>query len=476
MASSANKKNVPKSLSSSSGLKSFVNRSQPLRPTTSHKWEIGKGAGSQVASFLIKTIALESIRRFSRSKCPLLWSGLQGLQVLCYPPLNWLQCWKPFGFLIKRMQLISRPLLVLSVVDALSDHSDCSKLPSNHTENSPSDDEPQLGSLSPSSSLILHPNPSTVNDHPEGLLSIDWLDQLHKELEIQGISLPERLNREELQRFYGAANGDMSNFLSSVKKTISWRETYRILSEEELEIWSNVVFWHGLDVKHRPCLIIRLGMGCRLPSCNRPQFVQAIVSQVEYGVLHLVSGENPQITVLVDCHGVSPLRFPMQSLRYCCNIFQDHFPNVLGCLIIIRLPSVVRVIAQTFIQVLKPTTKRKLRIEGVTYKKFLSEFFQAVPSYLGGQCTCTGCTKLIITGIQDPILQKQTSTQDPGSDIASRDGFPLGPETYQQYYGMTDNYWDQKLRAAVIVILIFGALIALAAGLWDPETRPTLLR
>lgn len=75
------------------------------------------------------------------------------------------------------------------------------------------------------------------------------------------------------------------------------------------------------------------------------------VSQVEHGVLHFLEGENRQITVLVDCQGLSPLRFPMQTLRYCSNILQDHFPNVLGCLIIIRLPSVVRVIAQTFIQV-----------------------------------------------------------------------------------------------------------------------------
>lgn len=75
------------------------------------------------------------------------------------------------------------------------------------------------------------------------------------------------------------------------------------------------------------------------------------VSQVEHGVLHLLDGENRQITVLVDCQGLSSLRFPMQMMKYCCNLLQDHFPNVLGSLIVIRLPSVVRVIAQTFIQV-----------------------------------------------------------------------------------------------------------------------------
>lgn len=75
------------------------------------------------------------------------------------------------------------------------------------------------------------------------------------------------------------------------------------------------------------------------------------VSQVEHGVLHLVDPENREITVLVDCEGLSPLRIPMHMMRSCSSLLQDHFPNHLGCLFVIRLPAVVRVIAQTFIQV-----------------------------------------------------------------------------------------------------------------------------
>ncbi|KAJ0084731.1 hypothetical protein Patl1_30884 [Pistacia atlantica] len=101
--------------------------------------------------------------------------------------------------------------------------------------------------------------------------------KLSKELENQGIYLPERLNEDELHRFYTAANGDFSCFLASIKKTIRWRETYRILSEEELQTWSDMVFWHGFDVQHRPCLIVRLGLACYvMPSHDRPRFAQAI--------------------------------------------------------------------------------------------------------------------------------------------------------------------------------------------------------
>ncbi|KAA3456730.1 phosphatidylinositol/phosphatidylcholine transfer protein SFH11-like [Gossypium australe] len=59
--------------------------------------------------------------------------------------------------------------------------------------------------------------------------------------------------------------------------TIKWRETYRILSPEELETWANMVFWHGYDLMHRPCLIVRLGLACScLPSHDRPRFAQAV--------------------------------------------------------------------------------------------------------------------------------------------------------------------------------------------------------
>lgn len=84
---------------------------------------------------------------------------------------------------------------------------------------------------------------------------------------------------------------------------------------------------------------------------NRWSWFLTAVSQVELGVLHLVDNQNPQITVLVDCEGLTSLGFPMQMMRSCSTLLQDNFPNRLGCLLVIRLPPVARVIAQTVIQV-----------------------------------------------------------------------------------------------------------------------------
>uniref|UniRef100_A0A2P2K3P8 Uncharacterized protein MANES_04G033100 n=1 Tax=Rhizophora mucronata TaxID=61149 RepID=A0A2P2K3P8_RHIMU len=236
----------------------------------------GKNGGAVVghaAIFLLKVAALETIRRVSRSKCPFVWRGLQALQFICYPPFKWIQRWAPFKGLINGVQMFSRPLLVLSVATAFSDELDCNT----ETVNGANGSQAHSETHSESPSIHSSQDARTSDEAPQCLATENWLMQLHKELDNKGILLPERINEDELRRFFTAANGDFSCLLSSVKKTIRWRETYGILSEQELEMWSSLVFWHGFDVEHRPCLIVRLGLAClKVPSHERPRLTQAV--------------------------------------------------------------------------------------------------------------------------------------------------------------------------------------------------------
>lgn len=72
---------------------------------------------------------------------------------------------------------------------------------------------------------------------------------------------------------------------------------------------------------------------------------------MEYGILHLVKAEDPLVTVLMDCEGLSPFGFPLHSMRSCAILLQDHYPNRLAALYVVRLPSIARVIARTLFQV-----------------------------------------------------------------------------------------------------------------------------
>ncbi|KAJ6984373.1 hypothetical protein D5086_017697 [Populus alba] len=425
----------------------------------------GTGPVGQVAIFLLKVAALETVRRVSRCKCPHVWNGLQALQLLCYPPFKWIQRWAPFKGLVKGVQMFSRPLLVLSIATAISDQSNRSGENSNGTDNSHDDSETCSESLSAHSAVETR----TSSGASQSLASENWLIQLLTELENQGITLPERINEDELRRFYTAANEDFSCFLLSIKKTIRWRETYRILSQQELEIWSNMVFWHDHDMLNRPCLIVRLGLACtNLPSHERPRFAQAVISQVEHGVQQLVDEESPQITVIVDCDGISPLKIPMQIMRSCSTLLQDNFPNCLGRLLVIQLPPVVRVIAQTFIQVLKPVTRKKLRFEGNMNHRVLSEYLKTIPSCLGGDCTCEICSDIHVRQQPRSSINEIDMARPYFSD---GEDLPSPRQTSQADVHLSDN-WNHLLRTLVIGILMVWVAIALIAGIYDPESRP----
>lgn len=440
-----------------------------IRSVTSlRQSRIANGAVGQAACFLLKIIALETVRRFSKSRCPFAWRGLQALQILCYPPFKWIQRWAPFRGLVKGMQMLSKPLLVLSIATSLSDQTESMGGNSDGVRDSPSYSEMYSELSSENSSTDASP----CDEAPQSSESETWLVRLSKELESQGFSLPERLNEDEVQRFYTAANGDFTSLLSSIKKTIRWRENYKILSSSELDMWSHMVFWHGFDLKHRPCLIVRLGLACMsLSSEDRPRFTQAIISQVEHGVVELVDAENPQITVLVDCEGLTPFRVPMQMMRYCSSLLQDHFPNRLGCLFVIRLPPVVRLLAQTFIQILKPVTRKKLKIEGeTTYEKVLSEYLETLPRYLGGKCSCTKCSKVDFHDIPRLDTNEMVNRELITDAIRVNDAILPSQMVYEIDNHLHGNF-DQMVRTGVISILMLWAFVAVIVSAYDPENR-----
>ncbi|KAD7480084.1 hypothetical protein R6Q59_008881 [Mikania micrantha] len=344
------------------------------------------GAGD-IGVFLLTTAALEIVRRFSSAHCPFIWRGLQVLQILCCPPFKWIQKWAPFASLVKGMQTLSRPLLFLSVATGLCNKTDSSK-----------------GTLSGSSAELIELSSQLATQDPSLADKVsgsdvveDWLVELYAELDKQGLTIPERMTEDELRRFYAASDGDFSLFLSSVKKTIRWRQKYSLFSPQELEAWANFVFWHGSDVMQHPCLIMRIGLAADLGSNGQAQFVKAVVSQVEYGVLNLLDVEHPQITVLMDCEGLSPFGIPVKTFRSCVVLLQDHYPNRLGCLLVVRLPSVARVISQTLFQVLKPRTQQKLIVVGDNYQEVLSRYFEELPPFLGGKCCCPKCANKVET-------------------------------------------------------------------------------
>ncbi|XP_076903602.1 uncharacterized protein LOC143558707 [Bidens hawaiensis] len=358
-----------------------------IKCATSLKINFVANSAGDVGVFLLTTAALEIVRRFSSAHCPFIWRGLQALQILCCPPFKWIQKWAPFTGLVQGMQTLSKPLLFLSVATGLFSELDSPK-------GTLSGSGAELRELS--SQLVTH-DTRPADKVSRSVVVEDWLMELYAELDKDGLTVPERITEDDLRRFYAVSEGDFALFISSVKKTIRWRQTYRLFLPQEFEAWANLVFWHGSDTMQRPCLIMRIGLAADLASSGQEQFVRAVVSQVEYGVLSLLDTEHSQITVLMDCDGLSPFGIPVKTFRSCAVLLQDHYPNRLGSLLVVRLPSVARVITQTLFQVLKPRTQQKLMIVGDDYREVLARYLEQLPPFLGGNCSCPKCANVVAT-------------------------------------------------------------------------------
>jgi len=408
--------------------------------------------------FLLKVAALEVVRRISEAKFPVLWKGIQGIGLLKCPPFSWLQRWTPFRFLATSTQEFSRPVFFLSIATTFLGQSkelDC-----------PTD--AQANHLPTTDSFATGQIEVVERDHVGNIENVkekQCIQLLKEELEKQDIVLPDRLNDDDLERFYVAASSDFSHLMSLVKKTIRWRETYYFLSAQELDRWSHLVFWHGCDIQLRPCLVIRLGLACScLQPDERPRFAQAVVSQVEYGVLHLLNLEDQRITVLMDCEGIPAFGFPVQMMKSCSILVQLHYPTRLASLLVVNLSPVVRVIAKAIIQVLKPVTRKKLHIVGDNYQRTLAEYLESVPTFLGGDCTCCHCRGPSVDSGRDILIPNRELLRGEYDGEEERGG-------YYENELSTDRSYNQILRVAVVGLLMVWIFIALLAGFYDPEKQ-----
>ncbi|KAG0558512.1 hypothetical protein M758_10G031400 [Ceratodon purpureus] len=424
-------------------------------------------AAGQFLLFGAKVAALEAVRRISQARFRPLWWGLQGIFTIQAPPFNWLQRWSPFQHIAQATQSFSKPLVFLSIATAVA---------SAIEEVRHATDESILDNLRALDDTPHHDH-SDSEDSEEAILPTDQraltMHLLKEELEDKGITLPERMDADELGRFLVAANGNVSNFISKVKKTVQWRERHHIFSATELKRWEHLVYWHGRDAQGRPTLIIRLGLAYTvLDPADHPGFAQAVVSQVEAGVLKLVvDKDDPTITVVMDCECENTVGFPLERLKSRIRLLQDHYPCRLASLLVVNLPPEMRGFAQEVLQILSPVTQKKVHLKG--YRRYMGLLAvqlgpgENVPPFLGGRCKCQICSsKVISEEEQRRILERQAEArqrelEDAGRAmeiVSSRD--PLSAE---QSYTST-------LRLLILGFVIIWIMVAMVAGHGSPKS------
>lgn len=119
---------------------------------------------------------------------------------------------------------------------------------------------------------------------------------------------------------------------------------------------------------------------------------------------------------------------------------------------------------------LKPVTRKKLKVEGDLFLKVLSEYLEVLPSYLDGKCTCDKCLAIGCLSLSRR-RNGTVGTESPEDGFDGKDRMSL--DTTNETDGAdSDLNCDQVLRTVVISVLMIWVFIALAAGIYDPESRP----
>ncbi|KAH8955559.1 hypothetical protein BDL97_08G145400 [Sphagnum fallax] len=428
----------------------------------------GKDVSSQFLMFLVKLAALEMVRRSSMAICRPIWWGLQALSLIQAPPFNWLQRWTQIHILAQATQSFSMPMVVLSLATAVTSVYKEIQQPDTSGQN--------LSSLRQRH----HYSRDTVEIEPkeeEIIVADEQADSLHllkRELESKGILIPERIHDDELERFWIAANGNVSKFISSVKKTVRWRESYHFLLQPDLKEWIHLVFWHGYDAQRHPTLIIRLGLAYSiLVASDRSRFSQAVVSQVEHGVLHMLSEEDARLTVVIDCEGTTAFGFPVQMMKTCIVLVQENYPTRLASLFVINLSPVMHMVANTIMQVLKPSTREKVHVEGKRYRERLTSCLggeERVPFYLGGKCKCSLCAELKSQSKQDMSLVVHRAQSE--SEQLEDDDMAIEESAYGERLSIYRSY-SFTLRVIIVGLLMLWIVVAMVAGFYEPQLTPT---
>ena len=119
-------------------------------------------------------------------------------------------------------------------------------------------------------------------------------------------------------------------------------------------------------------------------------------------------------------------------------------------------------------QVLKPSTKQKLRFEGDSYKKTLAEFLQVVPAFLGGKCSCPQCEK----PRNSSVIQAGEGSKNQPRLVSVDDGSPVTDFDFDEEEIPSAYSCENTIRAAIIGLLMVCILIAFLAGMNDPASVP----
>lgn len=122
----------------------------------------------------------------------------------------------------------------------------------------------------------------------------------------------------------------------------------------------------------------------------------------------------------------------------------------------LSLSTLLIVYSVNFLQVLQPATRRKVKIVGRNYHKYLSECLVSIPPFLGGDCACPKCSNIGTTTVHPDV-------EEFDSVLPSNNTMEL---EYAQPVACTSENWE-RLKRVTLVSLFFCIFIMFNAVSWQ---------
>lgn len=163
------------------------------------------------------------------------------------------------------------------------------------------------------------------------------------------------------ERFYYGKKCNIKRAHESMVNTINWRLTNKVSSlfpEECLnELMSGQLRFHGLDRENRPVCYFFGKLHGKTPVSNFEKFVVWIIER-NYPLLER---DRKQMCVVIDLKGATFSNMNLSHIQFILNTLQNHYPELLGVVLIINSPRLFRGIWEIVRKFLKESVANKVK-------------------------------------------------------------------------------------------------------------------
>jgi len=257
------------------------------------------------------------------------------------------------------------------------------------------------------------------------------LDKLRKELQDEGIFVPERMDDAALLRFLRARKFDVEKAKTMIVACEKWRKDFGVdelmqnfdfKEKEEVDKYYPQ-YYHKMDKDGRPVYVERLGK-LDIPKLYSITTQDRQLKRLVYEYEKFLRDRLPACSkavghpvetscTILDLQGVSLSNFyrVKDYVSAAASIGQDRYPECMGKFYIINAPWAFSTV-WTFIKPwLDEVTVSKIDIIGSSYKdKLLAQIpAENLPKEFGGQCQCPGGCSLSDAGPWNPDTWSQKS-------------------------------------------------------------------